>query len=236
MAVNFPVPNAQPPSYDRSEHIIDGPFARSPDTAGGGHGYNDGHHQGTPISAAPSYPPTISVTRDDDYGYGEAAREQQDLHGAPYGASTQDGYAPLQQNERAHYEDPFHPAWQQQQEQQGPWDMRPSMDNQGMHDLERYPQGRGASAIEMNSLSKGDDWDSGVAGTVDRSRPHNPAAAPPLHDQIMFALGMDRIMRLFHIKKGVPLDDANARKRRGLGGQTYTPMVWLLTASECGWR
>lgn len=62
------------------------------------------------------------------------------------------------------------------------------------------------------------------------------APAPPHRDsvaeQLLFATGVDRVLRLLRMKSPVNLQEAVRRKREGLGGQRFPVATWTLTLSK----
>lgn len=50
---------------------------------------------------------------------------------------------------------------------------------------------------------------------------------------LLFPTGLDRVLGLFGWKKAIiPVDQAIERKKRGVPGQRFPVMTWILTASE----
>lgn len=245
--MNFPVPNAQPPPYDtqRQQQQHQPPYDDSFSSAIAEklgspvkqQSFDDAASHSMPLSESSSsahYMADDGALKGQGYdlhGGDISHNNNQDLYGASNPAIQQNnGYAPLQQHDRALYEDPFNPAWHagQGDASRQPWDSRQSLDAPP-HDAEQQ-----GNNMEMRSMGK-DGWDQSIGGMKDRSQPFvNNVPQRSMAEQVLFATGFDRLLRLCCIRKSMPLDEAIARKKRDIGGQDYAPAVWILTASK--WR
>jgi hypothetical protein len=109
-----------------------------------------------------------------------------------------------------------------------PWESRTSLDTR--HDTERHAgEYRDNSPIEMRPLVK----DYNASDALDSTQ-QQPPIAPTVREQLLFASGVDRFLRLIHKGKSENLTQAIHRKRMGIGGQRWPIITWGLTASKEG--
>lgn len=202
------------------------------------HGTPDAHlSQYTPDAGRAYYDHPPAGSPEDPYArdqYYEAQREGR----SPFG---QDDRSPYREDDRSPYGNDGRSPY----EQNDPFATQESLrDTQNMYGAQRQgandqyasPYGNRPPPPNQSQWDNdGGDIELRPMGNQKKSAASRfiPTPGPlSMKDTILFATGLDRIFRLVRIKMGESAEQVIQRRKKGLPGQRYPIVAWLLTASE----